>query len=335
MPTPAKFAAAALAGALLTSSAAAHADCKLLQVAEFKTDPKSYSPIVDGSINGHPVKVLIDSGATTSMVSRRDADRLGLPTIEMMGMRAYGIGGDSQVYRAHIDHLRIGDLDKGNLDLLVSGDPDKAWPTAVVLGDDVLSKVDVEFDLAHNAIRLFMPQGCAAPQLVYWGAAYSQAPLLDFDSNNPAIQTRALINGRQILAEFDSGAEVSLVDATAADAASVARPAQGATTGALQGLGPHPEQPWTGHFDSFAVGDEKISHLNIQVLAFTGGMTQTETGSHTPRPLDSTPSMFIGDDFLHAHRVFVDNQDHLILFSYQGGPVFSIAQAETQGPAAK
>jgi hypothetical protein len=331
-----KLTIAALACAAVVSPALANADCKLLQVAEFKTDPKSYSPVVGGSINGNPVKVLIDSGATTSMVSQHEADRLGLSTIEMMGMRAHGIGGDTPVYRAHIDRLKIGNLEKANLDLFVSGDADKDWPTAIVLGDDVLSKVDVEFDLADNVVRLFMPQGCTPPQLVYWGAPYSQAPLLDWNSSYPAIQTKALINGKQILVELDSGAEVSLVDATAADAASVARPDPSATPpAAIQGMGPRPEQPWTGRFDNFAMGDEKISHLNIQVLAFTGGMTQTETGSHTPRPLDSTPSMFIGDDFLHAHRVFVDNQDHLILFSYQGGPIFRIAQAEAPAPVAK
>jgi hypothetical protein len=43
--------------------------------------------------------------------------------------------------------------------------------------------------------------------------------------------------------------------------------------------------------------------------------------------------MFIGGDFLHAHRVCVDNQDHLILFSYQGGPVFGAAPPAQTTPA--
>jgi hypothetical protein len=237
-------------------------------------------------------------------------------------MRAYGIGGDTQLYRAHINQLKIGDLPAANLDLYVAGDAGANWSTEVTLGEDFLSKTDVEFDLPHKAIRLFEPKGCAAPQLVYWGAAYSQAPLLQWDPRNPAIQTNAYINGKQILAELDSGAEESLVDAVTAEADGVVRPP---TTGAapMHGMGPHTEQTWTGRFDSFAFGEEKISHVDIKVLHFSGGMTYTETGSNLPRRLQNIPSMFVGDDFLRAHRVFIDNQDHLILFSYQGGPVFS------------
>jgi predicted aspartyl protease len=75
--------AAAAAVALLAAPTLASADCKLLQIAEFKLDPNSQAPIVDGSINGHPVRVLIDSGATFSGVSRHAAEQLGLPTVEM------------------------------------------------------------------------------------------------------------------------------------------------------------------------------------------------------------------------------------------------------------
>ena len=205
-----KIAAAALAAATLAAPSLASAECKLLQIAEFKLDPNSYAPIVDGSINGHPVKVLIDSGATFSgMMTSFAVNRLGLPTIEMVGMRAYGLGGDTQVFRAHINELKIGAFTKNGLDLFVSGDDSRAGPAELILGEDVLSKVDTEFDLAHHAIRLFEPEGCAAPQLVYWGAAYSQAELLTWDARQPAIQTHAFINGKQILAELDSGAEHS------------------------------------------------------------------------------------------------------------------------------
>ncbi|HXQ14649.1 MAG TPA: retroviral-like aspartic protease family protein [Caulobacteraceae bacterium] len=323
MPKRTRLAAAALAAVTLAAPTLANADCKLLLLAEFKLDPKSYAPVADGAINARAIKVLVDSGATFSGVSSFAVNRLGLPTIEMVGMRAYGIGGDTQVFRAHINELKIGSYTKTGLDLFVSGDDSRAGPAELILGEDVLSKVDTEFDLAHNAIRLFEPKGCTAPQLVYWGAAYSQADLLTWDPEQPAIQTHAYINGKQILAELDSGAEQSVVDATAADADGVSRPPTAAGAETIHGMGREAVQSWTGRFDSFAIGDEKISHVSVQVLPFTHGMTYTETGDHTPRQLANTPSMFIGDDFLHSHRVFIDNQDHLILFSYQGGPVFN------------
>jgi len=244
-------------------------------------------------------------------------------------LRAYGIGGDTPVYRAQVKVLKVGDLTRTSINIRVTGDDSRAGPAELILGEDVLSKVDAEFDLAHNAIRLFQPKGCTAPQLVYWGAAYSQAELLTWNPDQPAIQTHALVNGKQILAELDSGAEATVIDAAAADADGVARPTTAAPTETFRGMGRQPVQSWTGRLDNFAIGDEKIAHVNVQVLPFSRSMTYTETGARTPRPLENTPAMFLGDDFLRAHRVFIDNEDHLILFSYQGGPVFSTPPAAT------
>jgi predicted aspartyl protease len=318
-----RFAAVVLAAAALAAPSLASADCQLLQLAEFKLDPRSESPIVSGEINAHAVKVLIDSGAAFSGVSSFAVNRLGLPTIEMMGMHAHGDGGDTQVYRAQVKELKVGGFSMAGLNLFVSGDDSRAGPAELILGEDVLSKVDTEFDLAHNAIRLFQPKGCTAPQLVYWGAAYSQADLLPWNPNQPAIQTHAYINGKQILAELDSGAQQTIIDAAAADAAGVAQTPASAPTETFRGIGRQAVQSWTGRFDAFAIGDEKISHVNVQVMPFGQSMTYTEVGAHSPGPLANMPAMVIGDDFLRAHRVFIDNEDHLILFSYQGGPVFS------------
>lgn len=319
------LAAGAVAAFGLVAPASASADCKLLQLAEFKLDPASYAPIVEGSINGHPEKALIDSGASFSMISYAEAKKLGLPAVEAAGSRAYGIGGSRQMYWAHIDHLSIGDLSKASLDLAVVGDRHDTSDVGIVIGDDVLSKADIEFDLAHNAIRLFEPKGCAAAQLVYWGAAYSQVALLPWERDDPAIHAMAALNGKPLLAELDSGAETSLVDTTAAANHGVSRTGADAAPGPVRGAGPKLEQSWVGHFDSFTLGDEKIGHVSVQVADVMRGMTYTEAGSYIPRQIGNAPSMFIGQDFLHAHRVFVDNQDHLILFSYQGGPVFSTA----------
>ena len=324
-------AGAALACVAIAAPAAASANCKLLQIAEFKLDPSRSSPIVDGSINGHPVKVLLDTGSDFSQITYYEAQKLGLPAVVATGWRAYGVGGSTQLYWSHIDHLKIGDLDKASIDLAVAGDRYQASDIGVVIGDDVLSKADLEFDFAHKAIRLFQAQGCTPPQLVYWGAAYSQAELLPWERDAPHIQARAYLNGKEALAELDSGAGATTVDASAAAADGVTRSSSDAPLGPVHGAGPKPEESWVGHFDSFALGDEKISHIGIQVVNIMRGEAMTETGNLTPVHVSNT-QMLIGDDFLRAHRVFIDNQDHLILFSYQGGPVF---RTDRSAPAAK
>jgi hypothetical protein len=114
-----------------------------------------------------------------------------------------------------------------------------------------------------------------------------------------------------------------MLDATAAAADGVARPSTGPGGEPVHGVGPRTLDTWIGRLDNFALGDEQVSHVSVQVSAFSRGMSVTDIGSLTPHRVGNTPSMFIGDDFLRAHRVFVDNGDHLVLFSYLGGPVFS------------
>jgi len=326
-------AAAVLVGASLLAPSLAEADCKLLQLAEFHLDPKSTSPIVDGTVNGHPVKVLLDTGSDFSMITHYQAQKLGLRMAEAKGVHAYGIGGNTQVYSADIDRLTVGDLAKSSFEMTVAGDQDRPTDVSIVLGEDVLSNADIEFDFAHNAVRMFKPKGCAAPQLVYWGAAYSQATLLPWGRENRGIRTKAYLNGKEVLAALDSGAGVTLVDSSVAEAAGVTL-AGGGKPGPIIGNGPKPEDSWVGRFDSFAFGDEKIAHVSVRIAQVMRGMSYTETGSNMVLHLEG-PSMFVGDDFLRAHRVFVDNEDHLILFSYQGGPVFNVVEKTTAAPESK
>jgi predicted aspartyl protease len=320
-------AAAALISAALFAPGLANADCKLLQLAEFHLDPHSTAPIVDGTVNGTPVKVLLDTGSDFSMITYHEAKKLGLRLSESTGIRAYGIGGSTQIYTADVGKLTVGDLAKSNFAVTVSGVEDRPSSVALVLGYDVLSNADLEFDFAHNTVRMFKPKGCTAPQLVYWGAAYSQAVLLPRRRDNPSLETKAELNGRQVLATLDSGAETTLVDAGVAAAAGVVR-ADSPKPGTVIGSGPLAEESWIGRFDSFAFGDEKIAHVGVLISHVMQDQTFTTIDSKMIRHIEG-PSMFIGDDFLRAHRVFVDNEDNLILFSYQGGPVFDVAVGAT------
>lgn len=325
---PSVVAAVALVLAM-ASGGVARADCKLVETAEFHVDPQSSRPIVDGEINGQPVKVLFDIGAGASTVPISEAKRLGLRMSRLEGVRMYGFGGDTAAYDANIKELKVGGFTVGNLALVAAGDQDASSSVSLLLGDDFFSRTDVEFDLHNNVVRLFNPQGCTPAQLVYWGQAYSQATILPWDRDAPKTQVMATINGKQVLAEFDTGAHASIIDEKAAESAGAGPPPDGPSTQVGHGLGPRPTQGWVAHFDSLTIGDEKLSNIHLEVQNFASGWVHSDTGTLIPRQLDSTPYLFIGADFFRAHRVFIDNKDHLILFSYEGGPVFRSPETST------
>ena len=268
--------------------------------------------MVDGEINGKPVKILFNTGTTFSMIPRHEADRLGLILQPLYGTHAYGPRGVSTVYEVQVEKLRIGDFTKTKAQLRVAGDQDATTDYSVVLGDDFFSQVDTELDLPENVVRLFKAEGCAPPLLVYWGASYSQAELLSWDRDQPVAQVIAEVDGKQVLARVDSGADQTYLDVSVADALGVKHPVLDAAQSGEAAV----------RFESFALGDERIGNPRLVVADLLGGMRYQRTGTNLPRLIRDAPSMLIGDDFLHSHRVFLDVRDRLILFSYQGGPVF-------------
>jgi predicted aspartyl protease len=312
---------ALLAVATALAPMAARADCKLSQLAEFHVDPSSRVPVVDGQINGAPVKIMFDTGSSFSMIYRHEAQRLGLPLTRVPGMEAEGLGGETDMYQAHINELQIGGSTKQNFDLLVSGDQDSSRGVDMILGNDFFSEVDAEFDLPDGVVRLFQPKGCTPPQLVYWGApSYSQATLLPWPRDWPAPNIMAVLNGQPVRARLDTGAYTSLVDSGKAAFLGVTK--LDAAGRELRGNGPRRSESWVGQFNSIAIGDEQISHVRLQIADMINLSQSTDTGTRlVDRGVDS-PAMLIGADFFHSHRVFVDYGDHMVLFSYQGGPVF-------------
>jgi len=273
---------------------------------------------VDVEIDGKPVRALIDTGYAESAIPLHEAQKLGLPLTESTGRHWYDeIAGESQIYLTHV-RLKIGPIDKSDLQLVVFGDGHAPSNFSLVLGEDFFSQVDTEFDLQHNSIRLFKPRDCSPPQLVYWGSAYSQSSLAILDDPaNPELKSEAQLNGKKVWAVLDSGFATSLVDTTTADHDGVRWPSGSRAGGpTLAGLGPSSQQSRVGLFDSFVLGDERVNKLSLLVAPMNGYFHWY------------VPTLWLGADFFRAHRIYIDMKDRLVLFSYVGGPVFRAAEVE-------
>jgi predicted aspartyl protease len=328
------FTAALLALAVGVSAWPALADCKMIQVAELQLDPHWYGVVADGQINGQPVKVLVDTGASLSMISRSAAVKMGLTIGPIPGLTIYGVGGQRNGYGASVKSLRIGNLVADNRMFAASDGLDDPQ-IAMILGNDMLAQFDVEFDLPDHVMRLFKPEGCVADQLAYWNKPYSLAPLLATNRDSPSIRTPVSLNGHSISAELDSGAGVSVVDITVANRIGVVVDTS-VTTDPTRGLGEAPRPVSIGQFKTFALGEEQIGNIRIELIKLVADMQttdqQTDTRIAHSVSGDVEPMMLIGQDFLHAHRVLVANREHALLFSYLGGPVFATPAAKKAGP---
>jgi hypothetical protein len=92
--------------------------------------------------------------------------------------------------------------------------------------------------------------------------------------------------------------------------------------GSGRGLGSKAVDYWIGPFQSVVIGNEAIKDTTIRFADLWRGARYTPIGSRLPQKVESTSSMLLGADFLHAHRVLVAHSQRKIYFTYAGGPVF-------------
>jgi aspartyl protease family protein len=104
--------------------------------------------VSSGSINGKPVRFMVDTGATFISISQQEADRIGLNY--RAGTRGYSqtANGPVAVYRTTLDSVRVGDVQVFNVDAIVMPAPMEM----VLLGNSFLSRFQMRRD--NDVMRL-------------------------------------------------------------------------------------------------------------------------------------------------------------------------------------
>jgi aspartyl protease family protein len=100
--------------------------------------------LTTGSINGLPVELLVDTGATLVSMSGRDARRLGIDYL-VIGepARSTTASGISSVYLVDLERVQVGDITLRNVRGAVH---DGDFPPRVLLGQSFLNRLDMRRD---------------------------------------------------------------------------------------------------------------------------------------------------------------------------------------------
>jgi predicted aspartyl protease len=312
------------AAGLAMASTVAASDCKMVRTEEWPVRLVHNKLIVDGAINGQKVGVMLDTGATRTLILRSAAARLGLSTRWARGYPMFGVGGTTDVEVTSIAEFTVGQATRKGWRMIVAGEHDPGDDVAVLLGEDFFHHFDVEFDLAHNAVRLYQPSDCAGVSLAYWATDSASEVAIEpvFDAA-PQVVLTVRISGQPVRALLDSGAAASMLDKSVAAALGVTPTTQGVVAaGSGSGLGRKPVDFWIGSFQSFVIGDEIIKDTAILFGDLWKRATYTRTGSFIPKRFEGEASMLLGADFLRAHRLLVAHSQQKIYFTHIGGPVF-------------
>jgi hypothetical protein len=130
--------------------------CQYVNVAKVPlryTGP-SLSITVEGVLDGTPAQMLVDTGASDTMLTRTGTERRGM-RLWNSGEVRYGIGGATSIYAAQIKDISAGPARGAKGTLQVVGITGDTPAYDAILGASFLLQHDLEFSLAAKGINFF------------------------------------------------------------------------------------------------------------------------------------------------------------------------------------
>ncbi|MEO6080229.1 MAG: retroviral-like aspartic protease family protein [Steroidobacteraceae bacterium] len=298
--------------ALLAAPVPILAACKMTGLAQLPVTMRRSQPVIPAKINGTDVKFLVDSGAFYSIISAATAEGLNLPKTMVPGnIVLKGVGGIQQPTMATVRNFGLAGAIVNDMEFLVTRNA-IGGDVVGVLGQNVFSFSDVEYDLGNGAIRLLRAEGCTDADKAYWvkaGEKFSSVAIQPIAKFEPHIVGTAYVNGKKIRVMFDTGASSSVLNMRSAERAGIkpnspgvveAQPMRGGGTGVMR--------TWLATVASFKIGDEEIKDTRLRF------------GEIELADFD----MLLGADFFLSHRIYVAYSANKVLFTYRGGPVFDL-----------
>jgi len=314
---------------------AASAACQLQQTAEFKVVMDGNRPLIDGAVNGHPIRFMLDTGSFSTVISPAAAAGLGLTVYELRGVTSYGVGGGDKTGETTIQTLQVGNAVAHNIVLMVTGQGLRSSQFVGLLGEEFLSRGDLELDFANGVMRMIQPKGCAGDDVAYWAKAYSVTPLAP-STVNEVLQVYVMLNGHRTLAVIDTGAATSIVATGAAASAGVTPQSEGSREiGRTGGIAGKSLSAFIGVFPTFSIGEETIKNAKLEIADMFTADAEVRLGSRLPQKMVEAPQMLLGADFIRSHHMYVARSQGKVYFSYNGGPIFQVTGPRAdEAPAA-
>jgi predicted aspartyl protease len=301
--------ALALCGALLPA-AQAETDATACHYTQVASLPLHYTGLslavtTEGSINGSPATMLVDTGAFDTALTSTAVARHKLALTET-GRSAQGIGGSAKIYLTQIDELSAGPAKSGRARPAVLTDFGNPPGFDAIIGAPFLLQTDMEISLATKELRFFRPSNCQDRFLAYWDPKAIEIPFEASSTREPNPRFTVLINGKKMKAMIDTGAATTVIGLNAARRAGLKLGTPGVTRGPdSSGIGSARVARWNTTFDTFQIGEETVKNAEIGVLDWDGNV-----------------DILLGDDFLRAHRVLFAMSQRRIYLSYIGGEPF-------------
>lgn len=246
---------------LMSFVVGAHAACTVQERGTVLFAPVGNRILVPLTINGKNANVVLDTGAARSLVTPEAVRRLGLASDEWIATTLRGIGGIVEHPNADPSSLALGGVPLHRHTVthdtsLTVGEMPGFAPTGLVvdglLGRDLLSPFDLQFDMPTHRLTLYDVRDCSG-RFVPWKGNYAVLP-----AEMPirkAMVVPMMVDGQRLRALLDTGATSSVILAPGMFRLGLTPEMLAHDPGAaVHGVGPHAREMHRHMFRSWQVG---------------------------------------------------------------------------------
>lgn len=298
---------------LLSIAGYANGECQLQRYGQLPVTMRGMRALVNGTINGKPALLAVDSGAFYSTLTRSAAKKFGIRVQRLSSLLAIREAyGNTAAQGGTVRDFTLVGLGRGRVyhrfNFLVGTYPLGEGADGSV-GENILGYADAEYDLADGVVRLFFDKGCGQRNLAYWAGSKPvvSMPIRRHSGLDDEIIGTALLNGKTIRVLFDTGTPYSTLTVAAAKRVGISLKNKKWVYGGFEsGLAHRQVNIWIAHFDSLDLSGEIIKNARLRI------------SNLNPFGAD----LLLGADFFLSHRVLVSRSHHQVYFTYNGGPVF-------------
>jgi len=202
------------AGLIFVCASTSVQACSLAQIAQMPLIPLGDHVAVLAKINAVMRPMIVDTGAEVTMLTSQAVNDLKLASdIDAGKVRpVLGIGQKSAMLHLNAmpATLALGDIvfhDRSTVVADMAFGPSPEQKAVGLIGDDILSRYDVEFDFAAKQLTFYEAKSCYET-FIPWTGPYAQIP---FDHHDNKIVADLTLDGERASAIIDTGNNLSFV----------------------------------------------------------------------------------------------------------------------------
>ncbi|MBK3815868.1 MULTISPECIES: retropepsin-like aspartic protease [Paraburkholderia] len=255
-------------------------------------------------IEQQPLMMLVDSGAGSTALSQRTAAALHLDEDQTRSVRVNGVGGEMGTQHPVVLHsIHFGSMRLENFDVLTSNivrpeQENDASSAVGLLGADLLSRFDVEFDFPNHRLTLYRVSSCSG-RFVPWNGPYDA--FIAGRTAKKAFIIPVVLNGSTVRALVDTGSNISSVSREGAAAAGVDE----------QTLASEPGGSFFG-----SRGAAVIAHKHSFQIMIVGASTFRNARIFVQDSSFPGTDMLLGMDFLRWRKLWLSYSTNQVFIQY-------------------